>query len=92
MFNRRSIRVLCAAGVLCVAFAGSLTAQQKPAAPPAPAPSPATLLMAKEIIDLKGAATMFDPLVTRRDRASQEHAAADQSELTKDIDLVADNC
>ena len=60
MFNRRSVRLLCAAGVLNVTFAGPLTAQQKPA----PASSPAALLMAKEIIDLKGAGTAFDPLVT----------------------------
>ena len=54
---RRSVRVLGAAAVLGLALAGAVGAQQKPA------PSPAAVQMAKEIIALKGATTTFDPLI-----------------------------
>jgi hypothetical protein len=89
MFNRRSIRVLCAAGVLSVAFAGPLTAQQKSA--PAPAPSPAAMLMAKEIIDLKGAGTAFDPLIRGVIEYHKNFLINTNPNLARDIDLVANN-
>lgn len=58
-----------------LALATVAVAQQRPAAPQRPAaaaaatpqppePTPAALLMAKEIIEMKGATTTFDPLVT----------------------------
>ena len=57
MTIRQSIRVVAAAAIFSVAFAGVVSAQQQPA------PRPAALLMAKEIIDLKGASSTFDPLI-----------------------------
>ena len=58
MTIRTSLRALGIAAAVCVAFVGSASAQQKPQ------PSPAALLIAKEIIDLKGATSTFDPLVS----------------------------
>ena len=73
MTFRRTARVLSAAAVLAIALAGASPAQQRPAAPAQPKPSaapaqpklsPASLLLAKELIDLKGAASAYDPLIT----------------------------
>ena len=72
MTIRRTARVLSAAAVLAIALAGASPAQQRPAAPAQPKPSaapaqpklsPASLLLAKELIDLKGAASAYDPLI-----------------------------
>ena len=87
MFNRRSIRVLCAAAVLSVASTGMLSAQPKPAA--TPAPSPAALLMAKEIIDLKGAGTTFDPLVKGVIEYHKNFLIQNNPNLSRQIDEVA---
>lgn len=55
---RRSFCKLGLAAIASVAIATLAGAQQKPA------PSPAALLMAKELIDMKGATKTFDPVVT----------------------------
>jgi hypothetical protein len=57
MTIRQLNRVLAAALVFGLAFAGATSAQQKPA------PSAAAIQMAKEIIALKGATTAFDPVI-----------------------------
>jgi hypothetical protein len=54
---RQSVCHLCLAVIASVAIAMSASAQQKPA------PSPASLLIAKEIIELKGATKAFDPVI-----------------------------
>jgi uncharacterized protein len=60
---RLSIPRIAVAAIASVALMTAVAAQQKPAAPQAPAPSPAALLMAKEIIEMKGATETFDPLI-----------------------------
>jgi hypothetical protein len=61
---------LCAAVAFIAVMPVPLMAQSRPAPAPAPAaqtaaaPSPTALLLAKELIDLKGAAAAYDPLVT----------------------------
>ena len=55
MTFRQSVRVLCVAAVLGVTLAAAANAQTRP--------TPAALLLAKELIDLKGATKAFDPLV-----------------------------
>ena len=63
------VQALCAAAALAIAMPGPVGAQQRPpaaAAPAAPAktgPSPTAMLLAKEMIDIKGAASAYDPLV-----------------------------
>lgn len=74
MTFRRHAHALCAAAALAIAMPGLAGAQQKPpvvapaakptaAAPAKPASSPTAMLLAKELIDVKGAASAFDPLV-----------------------------
>jgi hypothetical protein len=53
-----SFRALGAA-ILMIAWAGAANAQQQK-----PAPTAAAVQMAREIIQLKGATTTFDPLIT----------------------------
>jgi hypothetical protein len=50
------LRILGAAAALGVILTGAVSAQQKN-------PSPAAMLMAKEIIEMKGATSTFDPLI-----------------------------
>jgi len=73
MTFRRSVQALCATAALAIAMPGLAEAQQRPPAPAAqpkppaapakPQLSPTVMLLAKELIDLKGAASAFDPLV-----------------------------
>ena len=53
---RPSVRALCAAIALSAVFAATAGAQPKQ-------PTPAALLLAKEIVDIKGATRAMDPLV-----------------------------
>ena len=55
MTVRQIVRVLCLAAVVGAASVGPLGAQ--------PNPSPTALLLAKELIDVKGATKAFDPLI-----------------------------
>jgi hypothetical protein len=65
MTIRQSICRLAAVAVLCIASAGMASAQQQPQKPPQrPTPSAAAMMMAKEIIDMKGATNTFDPLIS----------------------------
>lgn len=50
------VRIAGAAAVLILMLPGAASAQQT-------APSPAALMMAREIIEMKGAMTTFDPLI-----------------------------
>jgi len=67
MTFRRYACALCAAAALAVVMPGLAQAQQRPPAAPAapakPASSPTAMLLAKELIDIKGASSAFDPLV-----------------------------
>ena len=55
MMFRQTLRLIGFAAATCVMLAGAATAQQTPSAN--------SLALAKELIDVKGAATMFDPVV-----------------------------
>jgi len=57
MTIRQPVRLFCAAAISSLVFAGVASAQQNRAL------SPAAMLMAKELIDLKGATSVFDPIV-----------------------------
>src|SRR5260221_13256372 len=67
-FHALGVHALCAAAALAIAMPTLAEAQQRPpaaAAVPAAQPktSPTAMLLAKELIDLKGAASAYDPLV-----------------------------
>src|SRR3954447_14207649 len=70
MTFRRTARALSAAAVLAIALSGAGSSRsalaQQAAAPQAAQPklSPTAMLLAKELIDIKGAASASDPLVT----------------------------
>lgn len=63
MTFRRTARALSTAAVLAIALSGTALAQQAAAPAAQPKLSPAAMLLAKELIDLKGAAAAYDPLV-----------------------------
>jgi hypothetical protein len=69
MTFRRTARALSAAAVLAIALSGAVLSgaalAQQAAAPQAAQPklSPTAMLLAKELIDIKGAASAYDPLV-----------------------------
>ena len=96
MTIRRTARVLSAAAVLAIALAGASLAQQRPAAPAQPKPpaaqpklSPASLLLAKELIDLKGAASAYDPLITGVIEYHKNFFMQNNPNLASDLDQVA---
>jgi len=59
------------------------------AAPARPAASPAALLLAKELIDLKGAAAAYDPLVNGVIQYHSNFFMQTNPNLAKDLDAVA---
>src|SRR5262245_40280883 len=79
----RFFRVLITGAILAVAFAGVVSAQQKPA------PSPAAIQMAKEIIALKGATTTFDPLIPGVIEYHRNVMMQANPNLTREIEQVA---
>jgi hypothetical protein len=62
MTIRHIIRIACAGALAAALSAGGANAQARPPAAPA-APSAASLAAAKEIIDIKGAFRIFEPIV-----------------------------
>src|SRR5689334_20902731 len=60
-----------------------------PAAPAQPPASPAALLLAKELIDLKGAASAYDPLVNGVIQYHKNFFMQTNPNLAKDLDAVA---
>lgn len=83
MTIRQSFRVLGAAMILSATFAGAAGAQQKAA------PTPAALLMAKEIIALKGATATFDPLINGVIEYHRNILIQTNPNLSKEIEQVA---
>jgi len=83
MTIRQSVSLLCAAAVLSLALAGVASAQQKRT------PSPAALLMAKELIDLKGATKVFDPVVAGVVEYHKNVFIQTNPTLARDIEAVA---
>jgi len=78
---RQHVRVVCAAAVLSLAFAGGVGAQSKP--------SPAALLMAKELIEVKGASKAYDPLVTGIIEYHKNFFMQNNPNLARDLNQVA---
>jgi hypothetical protein len=90
MTFRRTVRALSAAAVLAIALPGLAAAQQRPAAPAAqPASSPTALLLAKELIDLKGAAQAYDPLVSGVIEYHKNFFLQTNPNLARDLEQVA---
>src|SRR5690348_7543508 len=82
MMFRQFARALCVATMLAAAVTAA-SAQSKPA------PSPAALLMAKELIELKGAAKAFDPLLAGVIEYHKNFFMQNNPNLAKDLDAVA---
>jgi hypothetical protein len=94
MTFRRTARALSAAAVLAIALSGAASAQPqaRPAAPAQaaqPKISPTAMLLAKELVDLKGAASAYDPLVTGVIEYHKNFFMQNNPNLAKDLDQVA---
>jgi hypothetical protein len=95
---RRYAQAFCAAAALAIAMPGQADAQQRPpaaAAPAASAPaaapkaSPTAMLLAKELIDLKGAASAYDPLVNGVIEYHKNFYLQTNPTLQRDLNQVA---
>ena len=86
MTFRRTARALSAAAVLAIALSGPAFAQQPAAQPKI---SPTAMLLAKELIDIKGAAQAYDPLVTGVIEYHKNFFTQNNPNLARDIDQVA---
>ena len=86
MFSRFAT---CCAMVAFIGLAALGFAKPAAAEPPAPAPSPAALLIAKQIVEVKGVAAIFEPVV--REEVERVRLALIQTNLmwTKDINDAA---
>ena len=86
------IHALCAAAALAIAMPTLAQAQQRP---PAAAPaaqtktSPTAMLLAKELIDLKGAASAYDPLVNGVIEYHKNFYLQTNPTLQRDLNQVA---
>jgi hypothetical protein len=95
MSFRQFVTALAAAGAIAAISPQLTTAQTRPAPAPAapaavaPASSPTALLLAKELIDLKGAASAYDPLVNGVIQYHRNFFMQNNPNLGKDLDAVA---
>ena len=93
MSFRQFVTALAAAGAIAAISPQLTTAQTRPApaapAAVAPASSPTALLLAKELIDLKGAASAYDPLVNGVIQYHRNFFMQNNPNLGKDLDAVA---
>ena len=93
MSFRQFVTALAAAGAIAAISPQLTTAQTRPApaapAAAAPASSPTALLLAKELIDLKGAAAAYDPLVNGVIQYHRNFFMQTNPNLGKDLDAVA---
>ena len=74
-------RTLCAAAFACLAFAQDVRAQAQPSA--------AAVALAREIVDLKGATTMFDAVITGVIEYHKKILLSANPTLGRDLDDVA---
>jgi hypothetical protein len=81
MMFRQLARAVCAATVLSLSLATGALAQSKP--------SPAALLMAKELIEIKGASKAYDPLVAGIIEYHRNFFLQNNPNLAKDLTQVA---
>src|ERR1700760_3561201 len=86
MTFRRTVRALSAVAVLAIALSGPGFAQQ----PAAQAKiTPTAMLLAKELVDLKGAAAAYDPLVNGVIEYHKNFFMQNNPNLARDLDQVA---
>ena len=74
-------RTLCAAAFVCLALAPDARAQAQPSA--------AAITMAREIVDLKGATTMFDAVIAGVIEYHKKILISANPNLAKDLDEVS---
>jgi hypothetical protein len=86
MTFRRTVRALSAAAVLAIALSGPVFAQQPAAQPKI---SPTAMLLAKELVDIKGAAQAYDPLVNGVIEYHKNFFIQNNPNLARDLDQVA---
>jgi hypothetical protein len=82
MTFRHRARVLCTAVAMSLALTVAASAQNK-------ASTPTALLLAKELIDVKGATKAFDPLVVGVIEYHKNFFMQNNPNLAKDLDAVA---
>jgi len=82
MSFRPSARVIGAAALLCALLAGPVSAQ------PAAQPSAAVVTLAKELVDLKGATTMFDPVVNGVIRTHKDFLLRANPNMLKELNEI----
>jgi hypothetical protein len=85
MTFREHARILCVIAAVELAFVAAAGAQPKPPA----GPTPAALLLAKELIELKGATKAYDPLVFGVIEYHKNLFLQTNPNLAKDLDAVA---
>jgi hypothetical protein len=78
---RQSMRTLCAAAIIGIAFAGAAPAQQQPSA--------AALALAKQLADIKGTTNIFDPIIVGVVESTRQTLAMGNPGMTRDIDAAA---
>ena len=86
MTFRRTARSLSAVAVLAIALSGAAFAQQQA---PQPKISPTAMLLAKELVDLKGEAAAYDPLVNGVIEYHKNFYMQNNPNLSKDLNEVA---
>jgi hypothetical protein len=94
MTFRRTARSLSAVAVLAIALSGAgpsgvALAQQQAAQPAQPKITPTAMLLAKELVDLKGAAAAYDPLVVGVIEYHKNFYLQNNPNLSKDLNEVA---
>lgn len=81
-----AVRALCAATALCFTLAGTVHAQQTQ---PQPEPSAATMAAAKELVEMKGAAKAFDPIIDGVIEYHKNFMLSNNPTMGKDLNEVA---
>ncbi len=80
MFFRQFSRAICAAAIAGIAFVGPVHAQQA---------TPAALMLAKELSDIKGTTNIFDPIIVGVVESTRQTLAMGNPNMSRDIDAVA---
>jgi hypothetical protein len=78
MFIRQFSRALCAAAIVCIAFAGAAHAQ-----------SAGAMAAARELAELKGSIKLFDPIVIGVIENHRQVLSAGNPGMARDIDAAA---
>ena len=79
---RPSVRLIAAVALACALFAGSIAAQTTAQ------PSAAAIALAKDLIELKGATSMFDPVVNGVIRTHKDFLIRANPNMIKELNEV----